>query len=163
MNAPENKRLLGERLAYDAKTGAFTWRVAPAPRFAVGSRAGSLNSNGYVVIRCAGRLYHAHRIAWLFSYGFWPDGDIDHINGNPADNRLNNLRDVSRSVNQQNLRRARRDNATGLLGVKRARNRFEARINVGGRYVHLGTFDSPHAAHAAYLAAKRQHHEGNTL
>lgn len=166
MNAPDLQRLrsdLMQRLAFDANTGRFSWRVAPAKRFKVGQIAGSINQGGYVVIRCMGALYHAHRLAWLFERGQWPAGDIDHINGDRSDNRTANLRDVTRSVNQQNLKRARKDNGTGLLGVKRARKGFEARINVDGSYLHIGTFDTAAAAHAAYIAAKRQHHQGNTL
>lgn len=169
MNAPENRQLAALRaqlmawLLYDGDTGRFTWNAAPVQRIPAGSVAGGLNSEGYRVVRCMGVLYLSHRLAWLFCNGSWPSGDIDHINGVRDDNRIENLRDVSRSVNQQNLKRARRDNATGLLGVKRARKGFEARINVSGRYVHLGTFSTPTAAHAAYLAAKRQHHEGCTL
>jgi hypothetical protein len=155
---------LAERLNYDRETGLFTWKKSPTPRIAVGTAAGSTNEKGYIVIVHMGQILMAHRIAWLFAHGEWPKGDIDHINGNPADNRLCNLRDVTRSVNQQNLKRARRDNGTGLLGVKRARNgSFEARINVQGRYVHLGTFLTAGEAHQAYLTAKRTNHQGCTL
>lgn len=155
---------LMEFLAYDPDTGMFTWRTSPTPRFPVGSRAGSVNANGYIVIRCHGILYPAHRLAWLFAHGKWPKGDTDHINGNRADNRRANLRDVTRSVNLQNLRRARRDNRAGMLGVKKTRSgSFEARINLGGRYVHIGTFKTAAEAHGAYLAAKRNNHEGCTI
>ena len=127
-------------------------------------KAGSVNDKGYIVIRCFGRLYHAHRLAWLLTHGAWPAGDIDHINGIRTDNRIANLRDVSRSVNQQNLKTARRDNQTGLLGVKKTRcGTFEARINLNGRYVHLGTFPAAAEAHQAYITAKRKHHEGCTI
>ena len=155
---------LMEFLDYDQSTGLFTWNSSPAPQFPIGTQAGSVNSKGYIVIRCHGRLYLAHRLAWLLTYGKWPAGDIDHINGNRADNRITNLRDVTRSVNQQNLKSARRDNATKHLGVKRANSgRFEARINLHGRYVHLGTFPTAAEAHAAYLTTKRNHHEGCTI
>ncbi len=155
---------LAERLSYDGDTGLFTWKKSPVPRIPVGTVAGCTSDKGYTVIVCMGRLYQAHRIAWLLAHGEWPTGDIDHINGIRSDNRIANLRDVSRSVNQQNLKRARRDNQTGLLGVKRARNgAFEARINLQGRYVHLGTFPAAAEAHEAYLSAKRNNHEGSTI
>lgn len=150
-------------LSYGGDTGIFTWRISPVPWLKAGHRAGSMNSNGYTVIRCMGELHAAHRLAWLFIRGQWPKGDIDHIDGRRDANAIANLRDVSRSVNQQNLKRARKDNRSGLLGVKTAGKNFEARINVQGRYVHLGTFETAAAAHAAYLAAKRQHHQGCTL
>ena len=155
---------LAERLSYDKATGVITWKVSPVSRIPAGSVAGSTSDKGYTVIVCMGRLYQAHRIAWLLTHGTWPDGDIDHINGIRSDNRIANLRDVSRSVNQQNLKRARRDNQSGLLGVKQTRSgSFEARINVHGRYVHIGTYPTAHEAHAAYLSAKRNSHQGCTL
>ena len=155
---------LMEFLAYDHSTGLFTWITSPAKRFPVGTQAGSVNSAGYIAICCLGQLYLAHRLAWLFTYGKWPTGDIDHINGNRSDNHIANLRDVTRSVNQQNLKNARSDNQTGFLGVKRARNgSYEARINLGGCYVHIGTFPTPTEAHEAYLETKRNHHEGCTI
>jgi hypothetical protein len=153
-----------EFLSYDQITGLFTWKTSPAKRFPVGIKAGSVNDKGYIVIRCFGRLHHAHRLAWLLTHGAWPSGDIDHINGVRADNRIANLRDVSRSVNQQNLKAARRDNQNGLLGVKKTRcGTFEARINLNGRYVHLGTFPAAAEAHQAYITAKRNNHEGCTI
>ena len=96
--------------------------------------------------------------------GAWPKGDIDHINGKRDDNRIANLRDVPRAVNRQNVLRARADNRVGLIGVKASRNgTYEARIGVNGKYLHLGTYRTAEAAHAAYVSAKRQHHIGNTL
>jgi hypothetical protein len=163
VNAADLRLKLMERLAYEPKSGHFRWRIAPSNQHPAGSLAGSMNSKGYAVIRTLGALHLAHRLAWLFVHGAWPSGHIDHINGVRSDNRLENLRDVSRSVNLQNQRHARSDNKAGLLGVKRARKGFEARISADGQYLHLGTFDTPAAAHAAYLAAKRQLHKGCTL
>ena len=151
-------------LSYDPQTGVLTWKKSPTPRIHVGAVAGSISDKGYVVIICLGRLLQGHRVAWLLTHGAWPAGDIDHINGIRTDNRIANLRDVSRSVNQQNLKTARRDNQTGLLGVKKTRcGTFEARINLNGRYVHLGTFPAAAEAHQAYITAKRKHHEGCTI
>lgn len=155
---------LAERLNYDCATGVLTWGRSPTPRIPAGSVAGSTSDKGYTVVVCMRRLYQAHRLAWLLTHGDWPTGDIGHINGNRSDNRIANLRDVTRSVNQQNLKRARRDNQTGLLGVKRSRSgSFEARINLNGRCVHIGTFSEATAAHEAYLSVKRNNHQGNTL
>ena len=95
--------------------------------------------------------------------GAMPAGDVDHINGNRADNRWCNLRDVSRTLNNQNQRRAQKDNETGLLGVSPHRGRFKAQIRVNGKVRNLGLFDSPEVAHKVYLAHKRLMHPGNTL
>jgi len=103
-------------------------------------------------------------MAWLYMTGSWPAAEIDHRNGNKSDNRWENLRDVQPVVNQQNKRRAQSNSKTGFLGVMVSGDgRFCARIRVNGRNKHLGSFRSPELAHAAYLMAKRELHEGGTL
>lgn len=150
-------------LAYDAETGIFTWKVRIANCTYVGDVAGGKNAWGYVKIRTHGLSFGAHRLAWFCVHGVWPSRLIDHINGDPSDNRIANLRDVSLSVNSQNQRSARKDSSTGLLGAHRYRGRFIAKLGVGGRTIRFGVHDTPEAAHAAYIAGKRIHHEGNTL
>lgn len=152
-------------LQYDPVSGEFRWLNPPAKaRRYIGERAGTLTARGYVRIKVDGRLYAAHRLAWLFSYGFWPENQIDHINGVRHDNRIENLRDVSARVNSQNRRRANANNSSGLLGVSKSRNRFQALIrDESGHMTYLGKFDSAEAAHDAYLSAKDRLHQGNTL
>lgn len=150
-----------ELLIYDSETGVFRWKVA-STRVKIGDVAGS-DGDGYRVIRIDQRNYKAHRLAWLYVHGEWPAKDIDHINGVRSDNRIANLRDVSRSVNIQNLRRARSDNSSGLLGVSRNRGRWRAVINLEGKRHHLGYFASADLAHEVYLEAKLKIHEGCTL
>jgi hypothetical protein len=95
--------------------------------------------------------------------GRWPNGVVDHINGDTSDNQWSNLRDVTHSVNCQNQRRAKRSNASGLLGVSFFDGKPRASISVDGRPIHLGTFDTPEAAHQAYVEAKRKLHAGCTI
>jgi len=128
-----------------------------------GAVAGYVGNDGYVRIRASGTRFLAHRLAWFYVHGTWPVGEIDHINGDRSDNRIANLRDVSRLTNRQNMRRAQADNRSGLLGVSLANNRCKASIRSGGKNHHLGYFSSPEAAHAAYVAAKRQRHDGCTI
>ena len=148
---------LRELLDYDPDTGRFTWRIAPRGHRA-GSIAGCLDSYGYVVIRIDGANRKAHRLAWQHTYGTLPDGQIDHINCDRADNRIANLRVVTAQENQHNQRDARRGNQAGLLGVSPKRGRWRSQIKVDGKKLHLGMFDTPEEAHAAYLEAKRKHH-----
>lgn len=104
-----------------------------------------------------------HRLIWVYAYGQEPEGVIDHINGVKTDNRLANLRDVPQRVNMQNQTRAHRQSSTGVLGVFPAGRRFISKISVDGLQRELGRFDTTAEAHAAYIAAKRQLHQGNTL
>jgi len=152
---PLTAERLRQLLCYNPGTGEFRR----------GARlAGTTNGRGYRQIRVGARIYFAHRLAVLFVTGEWPPSVVDHIDGNPLNNRIANLRAVTQAANAQNIKRAHRDNATGRLGVERAgRLKYQARITVQGKRVGLGVFKTPEAAHAAYLTAKRALHEGNTL
>lgn len=154
---------LKQLLSYDAKTGEFR-RIAKIKGVVVGSVAGRLMKHGYVSIGIDGGEYTAHRLAWLYVHGVWPSGYIDHINGQRCDNRIANLRDVSQSVNMQNVYAAKSNSKTGLRGVSwhAQRKKYTARIKVEGRYLSLGLHQTPEAAHTAYMDAKRRLHEGCT-
>lgn len=158
---------LREVLNYEPATGIFTWKVRTSNRVNIGDVAGAMLKTGYLSICIDSKFYRAHRLAWLYIHGDWPSADIDHLNGMRTDNRFCNLRDVSRSTNQQNLRKARGEKThSGLLGVYRTdkvNNQWRACIKIDGKDVHLGNFRTKEAAHEAYLLAKRSHHEGCTI
>ena len=145
---------LREVLSYDPDTGVFTWRMTRRGRAVAGKKAGSKNGRGYIIVRVDRLLHRANRLAWLYMTGSWPPGDIDHINGDRADDRWGNLRPATRSQNNANGRRPR-DNTSGFKGVSwhRGCNKWQAGIGVGGRRRHLGLFDTPEAAHNSYLTA----------
>lgn len=126
---------------------------------------GAKNNNGYIVLFIGGKDVYAHRFAWAYYYGELPTGFIDHINGDRADNRICNLRDVSHSQNMQNQRHPLSNNKTGFLGVSfhRSTNKYQAQIKAGGKRIHLGTFLIPEDAHKAYVTAKRELHAGCTI
>jgi hypothetical protein len=153
-------------LDYNPESGVFRWKVRVAQRTAIGAVAGEKNAAGYLLIGVLGARIRAHRLAWIYSYGTHPAGDIDHIDGNRLNNALCNLRDVTRQMNLQNQRRPRSDGTTGYLGVSidRRRGMFRAQIALPtGQQKFLGYHERPQDAHAAYLRAKRQLHEGCTL
>ncbi len=138
---------------YDPTTGVLRSRKT-------GNPARAKNGAGYIKLQVNKKQYTAHRVAWLLSTGAWPNHDIDHINGDREDNRIDNLRDVSRSANAQN--RVKSAGRTGFLGVSlhAQTGRYNAQIWANGRNNSLGLFDRPEDAHAAYLAAKEQLHSG---
>ena len=152
-----------DKLAYNPETGIFTWAVPPS-RSAIkaGDVAGSKHSDGYLSIKYGGKKYFSHRLAWILTYGSWPVGQIDHINGCRTDNRLENLRDVSHSVNQQNQRTARKNSISGFLGVcwHKKSKKWVAQITIDRKVTRLGTFSTADAAHQAYVSAKRSAHAG---
>lgn len=152
-------------LEYDHLSGVFRWRPKKNRTDLSGRVAGAKKRDGYVMFQIGKRHYSAHRIAWLHHFGVWPDGDIDHINGDRADNRIANLRDVTRTINAQNQRRAQRSNATGLLGahVSPHGDGYVSTIKVNGEAIRLGKFTTPEQAHKAYIEAKRKWHPGNTI
>jgi hypothetical protein len=156
---------LRELFHYDPETGVFT-RLATRRTDRVGARAATRHSNGYIRFTVDARHQYAHRLAWLYVHGRWPSGDIDHINHDKRDNRIANLRDVSRSVNAQNQIAARSNNRTsGVLGVSwnKSAGKWGASIQVESRLRHLGLFSSVDEARAAYLTAKRALHPGCPL
>lgn len=156
-------------LSYSPETGEFNWlRKAGSSRADLawngqraGRVAGCISGSGYNTIGVCGRLYQAHRLAWLCVYGRWPVGDIDHINGDRADNRISNLREATRSQNNCN-RGATSANTSGYKGVffKKHGSRWQAQIKINGRIKHIGYFPTPEAASVAYTeAALRLHGE----
>lgn len=152
-----------EALDYEQETGIFRRKVRLAQCHRVGDRADHEikhgRMRGYRRVAFDGKRYLAHRLAWLYVFGRWPDQQIDHINGDRGDNRIGNLRDVPMTVNAQNVRRPRAHNSTGVLGAVAHQGRF--RVRLSGK--HIGCFDTPQQAHQAYLEAKRRLHEGCTL
>lgn len=150
---------------YDPLTGAMLRRVTRGGTARKGALAGHKTKEGYLSTRVDGRAYFNHRLIWLLVTGRWPNNFIDHINGVRDDNRLANLRDVTRTCNGENLHQAHADNPSGFLGVHwYARTKsFQAKLYTGGKHIHLGLYATPEAAHAAYLAAKHQLHAGSTI
>ena len=153
-----------EILSYDPISGVLMWRLSRGGK-PQGSPAGCVDTRGCLRTRVDRKLYLNHRLIWLLVNGSWPSRDIDHLNGDPADNRLENMRDVSNKTNHENKRRPNSNNSCGCLGVYWApnANKYRARIRVSGKSIHIGYFESRESAYSAYLTAKRRLHAGCTI
>ena len=126
---------LKELLDYDPLTGVFTWHIRPNRRIFEGDVAGRINKSGYISIRLDNKEYTGHRLAWLWCYGKFPDHEIDHINQKRDDNRLENLREVTKSENSRN--RGFIGNNTGIQGIwyNRRTGKYHSRIKLNGKAV----------------------------
>jgi len=139
-NASITQSELKDVLHYNPCTGFFTWKnwanLPSNRRSKKGPKAGSL-SNGYVQITINKKHYSGHRLAWLYVYGCFPDGQIDHINQEKSDNRIDNLRDVPASVNMKNQKK-HKTNTSGITGVSWQKSSGKWCAQIGSR--NLGYF-----------------------
>jgi hypothetical protein len=131
-------------LDYDPDTGIWKWKQAPrhSPQL-VNQAAGTLTNQGTRRIQINGRSYYAHQLAFLYVLGKWPKGEIDHINHVPDDNRWLNLRESNSHENSCN-RRKPKSNTSGYKNVSwhKRKQKFESKIQVTEKTVHLGVFKS---------------------
>ena len=147
-------------LDYNQDTGVFRWRYNMRTK-AIGDVAGR-NVRGYRKISINRESIYAHRLAWLFVYGEWPQGEIDHINRKRDDNRIENLRTATKSQNRHYAGLGK-SNRSGFRGVhfsktdKYGKERWRAQIKINGHRIHIGYFDIPEAAHEAYQAAAKHY------
>lgn len=145
---------LRERLSYEADTGLFRWLVKPSDRYPAGMLAGTANAAGYIQINVDGRLYYAHRLAWLYVTGLWPSDRIDHRDRNKANNKFYNLREATHGNNTTNRIIPKR---SGLpRGVTKISGSYHARIKHNKKLIYIGCFHTPEEAHLAFLDAARQ-------
>jgi hypothetical protein len=140
-------------------SGVFRWLVSRRGYRGIKARqeAGSIGRQGYRSIRIDGRYCRASNVAWLLMTGEWPGAGlkVDHRNRAPADDRWENLRLATHAENMRNNSRPPPP-STGVVGVRRMGEAFQARIWIGAKAVHLGTFPTLEAAAAARQAAAQK-------
>lgn len=150
----ELKRLF----SYDPETGLFT-RLIGRQGVAAGTIAGTRMLNGYTAISIKPKKYYAHRLAWLYMTGEWPEDLLDHINGDPADNRFQNLRPALKCQNSFNSKRNTR-NKSGVKGVcwHKAMKKWHVQLRFNGKQQNLGFFDNLDVAAEFVRKAREQYH-----
>lgn len=138
---------LRQLVCYLPRSGMFFRRDAYQGRCRV---VGICTDGDYATLTLDGATYLAHRLAWLYVHESWPDGVVDHINGNRTDNRISNLRVVTAWQNGLNNSARRRDG--GLVGTYWISDtKWEARSQVDKNKVFLGFYFTEELAHRAYM------------
>jgi len=163
---------LRRKLRYAPNEGKLFWRPTTPDMYTPGKKSATHQCNawnaryankeaftatdahGYKVGTLSRKCLKAHRVVWAIVYGEWPSADIDHINKDRADNRISNLRAVTRAQNLANSHRARGTTSV-YRGVRYSFGKWEARISVDNRQVSLGRFDEEAAAARVYDAKAR--------
>lgn len=166
---PTEQRVSAELLptlfSCDFSTGELIWKERDPATFRkaatfnkqfAGRPALTALNKGYRCGRLFDRMVQAHRVVFALAHGRWPVGQVDHIDGNPANNRLDNLREVTNAENHRNERRPR-NNTSGVAGVGLRGDRWRAHIKVNFRQIHLGVFSSKEEAIEARRRAEREY------
>ncbi len=158
MNDGELLNICNKYLSYNKNTGVFKWIKKSKKSTRIGSIAGHKNSLGYIQIRLKKKMHLAHRLSFLLENGYLPKA-IDHINGNPTDTRISNLREATQYQNTLN-RGISKNNISGYKGVHfdKSRNKWMAYINFNKLRINLGRFSCKHTAARAYNLAARMYH-----
>ncbi len=154
--------LLKEHLSYDPETGVIRRKVKTINSTSIGAPViGRPSAYGYLRINLLGNRWLQHRLAWIYVYGDIPEHgyEIDHINQNKMDNRICNLRLVTRSANVQNKGK-QSNNKCGVKNVWKRKDtgKWTALIAVDKKRIRLGCFDSLELAAAAAELAREQYH-----
>lgn len=157
-----NLELLKEFYLYNYDTGAF-YHAKDRLFVRAGTIAGSKDGNGYMTLTVSGKKIKSHRAAWFLTYGYLPEKFIDHIDGNRTNNAILNLRLVDRVQNAQNMRKAKSNSPSGLIGAFRHKHKWRSQIVVNKKTINLGCFNTAEEAHQAYIKAKRSMHPYGTI
>lgn len=164
MKAIPSAEYLNECFLYDQESGALTWRRRPLNHFLREANCKSWNTryagtiignvSRYGRVRLNKKNFWIHRVIWKIQYGEDPPREVDHRDLNKCNNAAVNLRAATHAENMRN-RHAYANNPIGLKGAYRQKNKWMAKITVLGKSHYLGLYDTPEAAHVAYVAASK--------
>jgi hypothetical protein len=171
INILPNQQYLKECFTY-LLDGTLKWNVRPIHHFKStrgmniwnarfpNMIAGCIDSKGYLGVTIDGKLYRSHRIIWKYHNGFDNLTEIDHIDNDRLNNRIENLREANRYQNNYNVKK-HKDNSTGFKGVSyfKSTDKYRAQIKFQKKYFHLGYYNTPEQAYDAYCAASIKHHK----
>ena len=143
---------------FDYKDGMLYWKISPAKNVKEGMRAGHVSKNGYERIKFNKNLYFSHRLIFLMHYGYFPK-EIDHIDGNPSNNNIGNLRSCNHLSNMKNTK-IQKNNTSGIKGVSwhKSTNKWRVQIGVDGKVKHIGTFDDLELAKTVAIDMRNKFH-----
>lgn len=161
--APITYKEAAELLDYEPDTGELRWKVNRSGGVKAGDIAGYTSTAGYIYVRVKGRLYSAHRLAWLLSCGRFPEDQLDHINRSKSDNRISNLREVDTSANHKNMPLFSH-NTSGFAGINwdKDTGKWLVRVQINQKTKNLGRFaDLDEAVSVRKLACKEQGYHEN--
>jgi hypothetical protein len=157
--ADENFNLSRDLLheLFEYRDGFLFWKIA-RPHVKIGQKAGRLNDRGYWIITIGNRIYRAHRIIFLYHYGYLPT-EIDHIDNDRLNNKIENLRPATRSQNLTNKGLSNK-NTSGAKNVSwdKSRNKWEVQMYVNKKKTFVGRFDDLEVAKTMAIAFRKQHH-----
>lgn len=153
---------------FDYKDGQLIRKISrgrgnSSQRWKAGTVIGHKGAGNYILASVDYSMYKLHRLIWLWHKGYMPKKYIDHIDGDPSNNKIENLREASCAENMQNQRKPRSNNKLGFQGVYQVNEKFRAVITTNKKNKHLGYFDTPEQAHQAYLIEKRKQHSFGTI
>ncbi len=142
---------LKSKLSYDTATGKFK-------KIGSNAKVGSFD-DGYIRIEIDRKTYYAHRLAWLYVYGKLPELNLDHINCDKSDNRIENLREVTTSQNLMNIGK-NKNNTSGAKNVyfHKPTGKWQVRVTVDGRSKHFGLYDDIELADLVATEARNKYH-----
>jgi hypothetical protein len=146
------------REIFDYKDGKLYYKKKYAKTIRLGKKAGRLTSNGYWEISLHDKPYKAHRIIFMMFYGYFPK-QVDHIDGNRINNKIENLREANNTLNQYNSK-LRKDSKSGIKGVRWYPNykKWVVDCRVNGKRHHLGYFEDLNEAKIKLTEFRQQHH-----
>jgi hypothetical protein len=149
-----------ELFKYEKETGFLFWKTARNNR-KLNKRIGSKHPDGHLLfcIGMGGKKYNffVHRVVWLINYGVWPHPTVDHINCNPEDNRIENLRIATRQQNCNNRPKVKKEGFKGVYVCTPGKS-YRARMEIDGKMEHIGLFKTAIEAHEAYIKFAKKHH-----